>query len=187
MNDEECPELGLAIQNHFSAIQMRQGKSRRLSKHRQSLVTLSRRFVTLLLILHININKRILLILSFYRHSLVKSMEGNEWEGGPSPLRRGSLTSPSLSIHHHGYSHSPSPPSSAHHFHHHHKINRRASFDDLEQQTCQLSPKVQKRIVKLTAQLRQEMLVDRQRLEDESVIQEVDELNNSPPGSFDHS
>lgn len=164
INDEECPELGLAIQNHFSAIQMRQGKSRRLSKHRQSLVTLSR------------------------RHSLVKSMEGNEWEGGPSPLRRGSLTSPSLSIHHHGYSHSPSPPSSTHHFHHHHhKINRRASFDDLEQQTCQLSPKLQNRIVKLTAQLRQEMLIDRQRLEDESVIQEVDELNNSPQGSFDHS
>lgn len=114
-------------------------------------------------------------------------MEGNEWEGGPSPLRRGSLTSPSLSIHHHGYSHSPSPPSSAHHFHHHHKINRRASFDDLEQQTCQLSPKVQKRIVKLTPQLRQEMLIERQRLEDESIIQEVDELNNSPPGSFDQS
>lgn len=125
------------------------------------------------------------------RHSLVKSMEGNEWEGGPSPLRRGSLTSPSLSIHHHGYSHSPSPPSSNHNFHHHHyhhhKMNRRASFDDLEQQTCQLSPKLQNRIVKMTPQLRQEMLMDRQRLENESVIQEVDEFNNSPQGSFDNS
>lgn len=123
-----------------------------------------------------------------YRHSLVKSMEGNEWEGGPSPLRRGSLTSPSLSIHHYGYSHSPSPPSSNHLFHHcHHKMNRRASFDDLEQQTCQLSPKIQNRIVKLTPQLRQEMLNDRQRLENESIIQEVDELNSSPQDSFDNS
>ncbi|XP_050442414.1 mannosylglucosyl-3-phosphoglycerate phosphatase isoform X2 [Adelges cooleyi] len=164
INEEECPELSLAIQNHFAAIKMRQGKSHRFSKHRQSLVTLSR------------------------RHSLVKSMEGNEWEGGPSPLRRGSLTSPSLSIHHHGYSHSPSPPSSGHHFHHHHhKLNRRASFDDLEQQTCQLSPKLQNRIIKLNAQLRREMLADRQRLEAESVIQEVDELNSSPQGSFDQS
>lgn len=166
---------------------MRQGKSRRLSKHRQSLVTLSRRLVSC--VYNVCVCELFLLIkLTVNRHSLVKSMEGNEWEGGPSPLRRGSLTSPSLSIHHHGYSHSPSPPSSTHHFHHHHhKINRRASFDDLEQQTCQLSPKVQNRIVKLTPQLRQEMLIDRQRLEDESVIQEVDELNNSPQGSFDHS
>lgn len=50
VNDEECPELGLAIQNHFAAIQMRLGKSRRLSKHRQSLVTLSRRSVILILL-----------------------------------------------------------------------------------------------------------------------------------------
>jgi len=66
-------------------------------------------------------------------------------------------------------------------------MNRRASFDDLEQQTCQLSPKLQNRIVKMTPQLRQEMLMDRQRLENESVIQEVDEFNNSPQGSFDNS
>ncbi|XP_050523089.1 mannosylglucosyl-3-phosphoglycerate phosphatase isoform X2 [Daktulosphaira vitifoliae] len=163
INEEECPELSLAIQNHFSAIKMRQGKSSRLSKHRQSLVTLSR------------------------RHSLVKSMEGNEWEGGPSPLRRGSLTSTSLSIHHYSYPHSPSPPS-GHHFHHHHpKLNRRASFDDLEQQTCQLAPKLQNRIIKLNTQLRLEMLADRQRLESESIIQEVDEYNTSPRGSFDQS
>ena len=42
--DEECaPNLTSAVQNHFQAIQMRKGKSRRPSIHRQSLVTLSRK------------------------------------------------------------------------------------------------------------------------------------------------
>ncbi|KAL1115309.1 hypothetical protein AAG570_007340 [Ranatra chinensis] len=63
VSDEECPELGLAIQNHFQAIKMRLGKTKRPSKHRQSLVTLSR------------------------RHSLVKMLDGEELDG-PSPLKR---------------------------------------------------------------------------------------------------
>ena len=42
--DEECsPNLTSAVQNHFQAIQMKTDKSRRLSIHRQSLVTLSRK------------------------------------------------------------------------------------------------------------------------------------------------
>ena len=42
--DEECaPNLTSAVQNHFQAIQMRKGNSRRHSIHRQSLVTLSRK------------------------------------------------------------------------------------------------------------------------------------------------
>lgn len=45
MLEDECPELGLAIQNHFQAINIRQGKTKKHSKHRQSLVTLSRRYV----------------------------------------------------------------------------------------------------------------------------------------------
>lgn len=64
VDEESCPELGIAIQNHFEAIKMRLGKSRRVSKHRQSLVTLSR------------------------RHSLVKGLDGEELDG-PPPLRRG--------------------------------------------------------------------------------------------------
>lgn len=44
MDEGECPELGLAIQNHFHAINMRLGKTKKQSKHRQSLVTLSRRW-----------------------------------------------------------------------------------------------------------------------------------------------
>ncbi|CAH2265647.1 jg15731 [Pararge aegeria aegeria] len=59
-----CPEIGMAIQNHFAAINVRTGKSRP-SKHRQSLVTLSR------------------------RHSLVKMLDGSELDG-PPPLRRAS-------------------------------------------------------------------------------------------------
>ncbi|KOB66064.1 putative 5'-nucleotidase [Operophtera brumata] len=38
-----CLEIGMAIQNHFAAINVRTGKARP-SKHRQSLVTLSRRY-----------------------------------------------------------------------------------------------------------------------------------------------
>lgn len=44
MHEDECPELGLVIQNHFQAINIRQGKTKKHSKHRQSLVTLSRRY-----------------------------------------------------------------------------------------------------------------------------------------------
>ncbi|XP_068895742.1 mannosylglucosyl-3-phosphoglycerate phosphatase isoform X3 [Tenebrio molitor] len=47
VDEGECPELGLAIQNHFQAINMRLGKTKKHSKHRQSLVTLSRRLVVL--------------------------------------------------------------------------------------------------------------------------------------------
>lgn len=42
MGEDECPELGLTLQNHFRAIDVRMGKAKH-SKHRQSLVTLSRR------------------------------------------------------------------------------------------------------------------------------------------------
>jgi len=42
--DEECaPNLTSSVQNHFQAIQMMTDKNRRLSIHRQSLVTLSRK------------------------------------------------------------------------------------------------------------------------------------------------
>ncbi|KAI5630874.1 hypothetical protein NE865_16413 [Phthorimaea operculella] len=41
VEEDMCPEVGLCIQNHFAAINVRTGKSRH-SRHRQSLVTLSR-------------------------------------------------------------------------------------------------------------------------------------------------
>ena len=42
--DDECaPNLTSAVQNHFQAIQMKKDKSRRVSIHHQSLVTLSRK------------------------------------------------------------------------------------------------------------------------------------------------
>lgn len=54
--------LGLAIQNHFKAIDLKLGKGGRHSKHRQSLVTLSR------------------------RHSMIQMLDHLELDG-PSPLR----------------------------------------------------------------------------------------------------
>lgn len=62
MDEEACPELGLAVQNHFKAIDLKLGKTGRHSKHRQSLVTLSR------------------------RHSMVQMLDNLELDG-PSPLR----------------------------------------------------------------------------------------------------
>lgn len=62
MDDDLCPEIGLAIQNHFQAIDVRMGKAKH-SKHRQSLVTLSR------------------------RHSMVQMLDNLDLDG-PSPVRR---------------------------------------------------------------------------------------------------
>ncbi|XP_049879932.1 mannosylglucosyl-3-phosphoglycerate phosphatase isoform X2 [Pectinophora gossypiella] len=42
VDEDMCPEVGLCIQNHFAAINVRTGRARH-SRHRQSLVTLSRR------------------------------------------------------------------------------------------------------------------------------------------------
>lgn len=114
VDDDECPELGLAIQNHFQAINMRLGKTKKHSKHRQSLVTLSR------------------------RHSLVKMLDGSELDG-PPPLRRASTIESSAH----------SPPTS------HHtgtRLTRRASLDDLEQESCQLTPKLDHRIIILNSE-----------------------------------
>ncbi|GJQ79237.1 hypothetical protein Trydic_g5481 [Trypoxylus dichotomus] len=132
MHEDECPELGLAIQNHFQAINIRQGKTKKHSKHRQSLVTLSR------------------------RHSLVKTLDGTELDG-PPPLRRCSTVETS----HQGL-----------------RISRRASLDDLEQESCRLTPKIENRIVLLNdEEVRQELLLMRQRFEEDSVIPEVDECS----------
>lgn len=67
------------------------------------------------------------------RHSLVKMLDGNELDG-PPPLRRAStIESPTSIIHHSGA-----------------KLTRRASLDDLEQESCQLTPKIDHRIVVIT-------------------------------------
>ncbi|XP_060517540.1 trifunctional nucleotide phosphoesterase protein YfkN isoform X2 [Cylas formicarius] len=135
VNEGECPELGLAIQNHFQAINMRLGKTKKQSKHRQSLVTLSR------------------------RHSLVKMLDGSELDG-PPPLRRASTIE----------------TSSQHAPHHSTKLTRRASLDDLEQESCQLIPKIDHRIVTINSEeRRQELVLQRQRFEQDSIIEEVDD------------
>ncbi|XP_048484185.1 mannosylglucosyl-3-phosphoglycerate phosphatase [Plutella xylostella] len=132
VEEDMCPEIGMAIQNHFAAIDVRTGKARH-SKHRQSLVTLSR------------------------RHSLVKMLDGSEL-AGPPPLRRASSVAEQ--------SHPP----------HHHRLTRRASLDDLEQQSCELAPKIENRIVVLDKPEKlQALLAEKARWEADTVIKEVDE------------
>lgn len=148
MDEDECPELGLAVQNHFQAINMRLGKTKKHSKHRQSLVTLSR------------------------RHSLVKMLDGSELDG-PPPLRRASTVETHSPPHPPHHTHSPGAGTMGGS-----KLMRRASLDDLEQESCQLTPKIDHRIVVInTDEKRQELLIQKQRLEADSVIQEVDECS----------
>lgn len=137
VSDDMCPEIGMAIQNHFSAINVRTGKSRH-SKHRQSLVTLSR------------------------RHSLVKMLDGSELDG-PPPLRRASSTA--VETHHITYNH--------------HRLTRRASLEDLEQQSCDLAPKIDNRIVVIDKPEKlKELLAEKARWESDAVITEVDDENS---------
>ena len=44
IDEEEGPQLTYAVQNHFKALAMREGRTKRTSVHHQSLVTLSRRY-----------------------------------------------------------------------------------------------------------------------------------------------
>ncbi|XP_059471868.1 snake venom 5'-nucleotidase isoform X2 [Neocloeon triangulifer] len=142
---DDCVELRTAIQNHFHAIKMRQGQTKRHTKHRQSLVTISR------------------------RHSLVKMLETTENSDAPPPLRRSSIIDQD-----------GGPPPLRN------RLTRRASIDDLEQETCELCPKVEGRIVHLTPETRRRLTLERQRIEADSVIPEADE-SISPRGSFDNS
>jgi len=43
VDEENGPTLAYAVQNHFRAIAMREGRTRRSSVHHQSLVTMSRK------------------------------------------------------------------------------------------------------------------------------------------------
>lgn len=103
-----------------------------------------------------------------YRHSLVKTLDGEL--DGPPPLRRSSTVgdhshpphSPLMSHSHtshnvpHGTSHT-----AVHGLAHAHPerrsprshLVRRASLEDLEQESCDLSPKIEGRIVLLTAEV----------------------------------
>ncbi|KAL1465097.1 hypothetical protein WDU94_004691 [Cyamophila willieti] len=155
VDDEDSPELGLAIQNHFEAIKMKT-LSKRHTRHRQSLVTLSR------------------------RHSLIKSLQDEQ--DVPSPIRRASLVS-SISCDHmshlshpphhpHFHSHSPTPT--------HPRMSRRASLDDLENETCLMAPKLENRIVILTPEKRRELSLERQLVESDIMIPEEDNECGSP-------
>ncbi|KAK6633160.1 hypothetical protein RUM43_012904 [Polyplax serrata] len=141
MDEETTPELGLAIRNHFQAINMKLGKTGRHSKHRQSLVTLSR------------------------RHSLVRTLDAGD---GP-PVLRDSIGKASVSPSNKHMSNNRSNSSSVKT-----RLSRRASFDDLEQESCELTPRVEGRIVLLTDEKRKELLEQRKRFETDSVIPEID-------------
>lgn len=95
--------------------------------------------------------------ISLFRHSLVKMLDGAGGElDGPPPIRRASTVDVNAGDNRH--SPSPSPPHPHTHSHlppHTHaqsrsRLTRRASLDDLEQESCQLTPRIEGRIVILT-------------------------------------
>lgn len=118
MSDEESPELRTAVQNHFESIKLVTGTIRHRTRHRQSLVCLSR------------------------RHSVVKMFEESTQQTSRAPLRRGvSLDA----------------------------VARRSLFqmqqssiDKVEHDQCKLEPRVEKRIVILTDEVRDQLEKERQ-------------------------
>ena len=48
IDEENGPLLRFAVQNHFEAINMRKGRTRKISVHHQSLITVSRRYIIVL-------------------------------------------------------------------------------------------------------------------------------------------
>ncbi|GBP67438.1 hypothetical protein EVAR_47157_1 [Eumeta japonica] len=93
-------------------------------------------------------------------HSLVKMLDSTDLDG-PPPLRRASTTT----------SDTPHHP--------HHRLTRRASLDDLEQQSCELAPKVENRIVVLDKPEKlNDLLAERARWESDTIIREVDDENS---------
>lgn len=83
----------------------------------------------------------ILILFSSYRHSLVKMLDGSELDG-PPPLRRASTVETHSPPHPPHHTHSPGAGTMGGS-----KLMRRASLDDLEQESCQLTPKIDHRIV----------------------------------------
>lgn len=75
---------------------------------------------------------------------------------GPPPIRRASTVDVNAGDNRH--SPSPSPPHPHIHPHTHSqprsRLTRRASLDDLEQESCKLSPKIEGRIVIFTEEVR---------------------------------
>ncbi|XP_055387201.1 mannosylglucosyl-3-phosphoglycerate phosphatase isoform X2 [Condylostylus longicornis] len=141
LDEDLAPELGMAIQNHFAAIDTRMGKGRH-TKHRQSLVTLSR------------------------RHSMIQMLENLELDG-PSPIRK-------LSFSH--TSHNSKSIDSGSNSTTRPKLLRRASLDDLEQESCQLAPKMQHRITIIRDEEHyRELLLRKESALKTSVIAEEDE------------
>ncbi|XP_037787180.1 mannosylglucosyl-3-phosphoglycerate phosphatase-like isoform X2 [Penaeus monodon] len=122
-DEEQCPMLSTAVQNHFTAIKTRLGKSRRNSTHRQSLVLLSR------------------------RHSLIR--HDDELPAAARPSSRSSIgrsmsTDSALSTASSGSVPSVSGRRSRG------SLSRQESVHELEDMACKLTPKVDGRILVAT-------------------------------------
>lgn len=170
MSEEEAPELGLTLQNHFRAIDMRMSKLKH-SRHRQSLVTLSR------------------------RHSMVQSHDDVEFDG-PMLVRRISIGDHEHSILNHLHNHHLVPrsidasmrrPKVCHTIEKFRlalsvcfllkQFNRMASLDDLELESCQLAPATQERCILIASDEHRQQLLQRKSMFDtnRSVIMEDEE------------
>ncbi|KAK7079008.1 hypothetical protein SK128_013735 [Halocaridina rubra] len=146
-DEEQCPMLSTAVQNHFTAIKTRLGLTRRNSTHRQSLVLLSR------------------------RHSLIRDDEPPSIpsrSNSRSSLGRSASTDSALSA-------APPPhcPSACTR-RPRGNLSRQESVSELETLACKLAPAVEGRINIATEEL-VEKLHSEKALHSVTVIEEEDE------------
>jgi 5'-nucleotidase len=132
VSEEECPELCTSIQNHFEAIKILTAPAQHQTRHRQSLICVSR------------------------RHSVVKmhEMGGNGSPGEPASMpvpQNNSVHARSPSISRRGLSvESAARKSLA-------SMGRKTSIDEIEFEQCRLEPKIEGRILILTDEVKQRL------------------------------
>ncbi|XP_050733996.1 5'-nucleotidase-like isoform X2 [Eriocheir sinensis] len=151
-DEEQCPMMSTAVQNHFTSIQTLQGRTRRNSTHRQSLVLLSR------------------------RHSLIRNddeIPAAARTKGHARLGRSVSTDSALST---GSSSSLSSVTSKRS---RGSLSRQESFHELENLACKLAPKVEGRIVVATDEVLEEMSIKRA-MHSVSVIEEEEGRPQTP-------
>ena len=157
--------LNCAVQNHFQAIQKLCAKHKRPSHHRQSLVTLSRRYFVIDGPSNFFKNWHDIFL---YRHSLARTIESelhpdgviNIPESGSIRLRRCStIEAPNEALlfeDNAGVVDVDKPRTRAP------KLQRQSSMEEVEKTSCKLEPRIESRIVVLNEDTLPHLLSERQ-------------------------
>lgn len=176
VDEEETICLTTAVENHFTSILKMQNKQHKVSRHRQSLVTLSRRFAQ-----SRDHNHVILNTLFRLRHSLCQAIEKElhpsekvnpSTEGSVRLRRRSSVDAPNLSL---LLETNPAPVNKAScERAKPPRLSRQSSVEEVEMASCRLDPQVEGRITHITAENLPQLLLARQKWENGKAIIEAE-------------